>query len=244
MSLTDAVHPEDLRTRFRWVRHTELVSGAHVELDPGDDEEHCVVVRAGTVRTFRGDASLDLDACTVSRHLPGAPYRLIGWSDEPASVLVAAVATRPDGPTPDEQTAGLVARLDRSELSPFHAHGGIGHIGFRTLFDRRASSWHSVDHVLLPPRTSIGLHRNHDVEEVFAVLRGSGRMRVEDDRIDVAEGDCVPNPPGGVHGIANPEAAPLELLNFAVSSSGGPGVVTDLGDELRDLIGESPPGGR
>ncbi len=63
-------------------------------------------------------------------------------------------------------------------------------------------------------------------------------MRIEDRKMDVVEGDCVPNPPGGVHGIANPGPAPLELLNLAVSESGGPGVVTDLGDDLRDLLEE------
>jgi len=72
-------------------------------------------------------------------------------------------------------------------------------------------------------------HTHHTQEEVYVVLRGSGRMKLDDEIIDVCEWDAVRVPPGTWRGF---EAGPdgLGLLVF-----GAP----NLGDDPRgDVDGE------
>jgi mannose-6-phosphate isomerase-like protein (cupin superfamily) len=76
----------------------------------------------------------------------------------------------------------------------------------------------------IPPgyRFPIG-HTHREQEEVFVVVRGSGRMKLDDEVVDVGEYDVVRVPPGTWRGYeAGPEG--LEFLVF-----GAPG----LGDDPR-----------
>jgi len=71
-------------------------------------------------------------------------------------------------------------------------------------------------------------HTHKTQEEVYVVVRGSGRMKVDDEIIDLAEWDAVRVPPGSWRGY---EAGPdgLELLVI-----GAP----NLGDPRGDVEGE------
>lgn len=62
-------------------------------------------------------------------------------------------------------------------------------------------------------------HTHKVQEEVYVVVRGSGRMKVDDEIIDVVEWDAVRVPPGTWRGY---EAGPdgLELLVFGAPSLG------------------------
>jgi mannose-6-phosphate isomerase-like protein (cupin superfamily) len=62
-------------------------------------------------------------------------------------------------------------------------------------------------------------HTHRTQEEVFVVARGSGRMKLDDEVVDVAEWDVVRVPPGTWRGY---EAGPdgLELLVFGAPSLG------------------------
>src|SRR2546423_1168098 len=56
-------------------------------------------------------------------------------------------------------------------------------------------------------------HRHADQEELYVILEGGGRIKVEDDVQDVGPWDVVRVAPGKMHGIeAGPEG--LELLAF------------------------------
>ena len=101
----------------------------------------------------------------------------------------------------------LEARFARSHLDSDHI--GVSH--FRYAPDRRSSKGHS--------------HREQ--EEVYLVLGGSGRVKLDDELIDVRPWDVVRVAPATVRGFAaGPEG--LELL--AIGSDrpeGGDGVQAD-----------------
>lgn len=69
-------------------------------------------------------------------------------------------------------------------------------------------------------------HTHKTQEEVYVVVRGSGRMKIDDEIIELAEYDSVRVPPGSWRGY---EAGPdgLELLVFGAPS---------LGDGRRDDV--------
>jgi mannose-6-phosphate isomerase-like protein (cupin superfamily) len=69
-------------------------------------------------------------------------------------------------------------------------------------------------------------HTHRTQEEAYVVLRGSGRMKLDDEVVDIRERDVVRVPPGTWRGY---EAGPdgLELLVFGAPS---------LGDKLREDV--------
>jgi mannose-6-phosphate isomerase-like protein (cupin superfamily) len=64
-------------------------------------------------------------------------------------------------------------------------------------------------------------HTHKQQEEVFVVLRGSGRMKLDDDIVEVKQWDLVRIPPGTWRGYeAGPEG--LEILVFGAPALGDP----------------------
>ena len=62
-------------------------------------------------------------------------------------------------------------------------------------------------------------HTHHKQEEVYVVLRGSGRMKLDDQVVDLEEWDAVRVPPGTWRGYeAGPEG--LELLVIGAPNLG------------------------
>lgn len=58
--------------------------------------------------------------------------------------------------------------------------------------------------------TSAHLHKI--TEEIYVVVRGVGRLRLDDDVRDVHPGDCVVIKPGTVHEIGNEHDEPLVFI--------------------------------
>jgi uncharacterized cupin superfamily protein len=101
----------------------------------------------------------------------------------------------------------LEARFARSEIGSEHI--GVSH--FRYAPDRRSNRGHS--------------HREQ--EEVYVVLDGSGRVKLDDDVLDVGPWDVVRVAPGTFRGFA---AGPDGLELLAIGSDrpeGGDGVQSD-----------------
>jgi mannose-6-phosphate isomerase-like protein (cupin superfamily) len=67
-----------------------------------------------------------------------------------------------------------------------------GDLGCKTL---------SVTWVDVPPGAEQRPHSHADSEQVYVIVRGSGRMLVAGDTEQVGEGDLVFIPPGADHGI-------------------------------------------
>jgi len=129
------------------------------------------------------------------------------------------------------------AQFDRSLLKPITgAHGGKGALPFRRLWagDSFKSNWEWIDHVLLPPDTSIGYHQHNGIEEVYYVMSGNGRITVNDHTWDVQPGDATPCTLHDSHGIYNNTDKDLEIFVLAVSMKKGVTNVNNWGDDLSD----------
>ncbi len=123
----------------------------------------------------------------------------------------------------DGRPALPVKRLGALTLERVRAHGGDGAIGFHRLFDAHdfAAPVHFVDHAVLPPGTSIGLHRHGADEELYLVLEGEGTLVRDGETIAVGPGTVVVNRAGGEHGLRNTGSVPLRLFVIEVGIGGG-----------------------
>ena len=80
---------------------------------------------------------------------------------------------------------------------------------------------------LRPGKRQPFAHRHHSTEEIYVVLGGSGRVKLDDVVEEVGRLDAVRVGPGVAHGFeAGPEG--LELLVF------GPHAADDRGDMIQD----------
>jgi mannose-6-phosphate isomerase-like protein (cupin superfamily) len=105
------------------------------------------------------------------------------------------------------------ARL-RSEI----AHGGERPILCDRVLEREAlAACRFVDLVEVPVGADIGLHTHDDeTEELYVIVSGAGRMRLDDDELAIVAGDVVVNRPGGTHGLRNTGSQPLRLVVIEV----------------------------
>jgi len=107
--------------------------------------------------------------------------------------------------------------------------------GKDTVFYRRAlgpgsfeSNWAFVDHLLIPVGSSVGRHFHSGVDEVYFVIRGKGKVHVNDEWADIAYGDAVPVRAGEIHSLESSETDPLEMIVYGVALEKGKLDVTDV----------------
>jgi mannose-6-phosphate isomerase-like protein (cupin superfamily) len=70
----------------------------------------------------------------------------------------------------------------------------------------------SLAEATVPPGGETAEHYHVEAEEVYLFTRGRGRMRLDDEELDVADGLCVVIAPGTRHKLWNPGGEPLVLL--------------------------------
>jgi mannose-6-phosphate isomerase-like protein (cupin superfamily) len=101
-----------------------------------------------------------------------------------------------------------------AKLEPTVAHEGIGQILTQRVEGSKPSRGANfIDLTVLPPGTSIGIHRHGpENEELYIVVSGHGRMLLDGKEFDVGPGDVVVNSALGQHALRNLGSEPIKLV--------------------------------
>jgi mannose-6-phosphate isomerase-like protein (cupin superfamily) len=107
--------------------------------------------------------------------------------------------------------------------------------GKDTVFYRRAlgpgafeSNWAFFDHLLIPSGSTVGRHYHAGVDEVYLVIKGKGKVYVNDECANIAYGDAVPVKAGELHSLESSETEPLELVIYGIALEKGKLDVVDV----------------
>jgi mannose-6-phosphate isomerase-like protein (cupin superfamily) len=125
-------------------------------------------------------------------------------------------------------------RLDRSLLKPVNAmDGGSGTVQYRRALEPTVftTAWSWVDHLLMPPGTSVGPKAKPDFAEVYYVITGDGSVGLGSETANIHAGDVIPVRLNEERTIKNSGGGPLEFLVI--------GVAKDLA--TKDALMATPP---
>jgi len=125
-------------------------------------------------------------------------------------------------------------RLDRSLLKPVNAmDGGSGTVQYRRALEPTVftTAWSWVDHLLMPPGTSVGPKAKPDFAEVYYVVTGDGSVGLGSETANIHAGDVIPVRLNEERTIKNSGSGPLEFLVI--------GVAKDLA--TKDALMATPP---
>jgi mannose-6-phosphate isomerase-like protein (cupin superfamily) len=116
----------------------------------------------------------------------------------------------------------MFMHLDKALLKPVqNYHGGEGTVQYRRALDGMdvfLTNWAYMDHEVIPPGASDGLHRHAGVEEVYFVMDGNGTFQLNDETSPIKKWDAIPVRFNEAHSITNNGTGDLELLIMGVAA--------------------------
>jgi uncharacterized cupin superfamily protein len=122
-------------------------------------------------------------------------------------------------------------QLTKESLRPvFKMNGGIDTVFYRRALGPGAfeSNWAFFDHLLIPVGSTVGRHYHAGVDEVYLVIKGKGKVHVNDENADIAYGDAIPVKAGEVHSFKSSATEPLELVIYGIALEKGKLDVVDV----------------
>lgn len=144
------------------------------------------------------------------------------------AIIFSLIATWGTAQSPDR-----IAHNDPDKYRELSAvHAGAGKMGFTQLIGRDdlSANFLYLHAGVIEPKSGIGHHFHHSIEEMYVILNGEAEFTVNGRSSKIKAPAIVPCKMGDSHAIYNPSGEDIRWLNFAVSSLKGRGDSFDLGD--------------